>query len=124
MEKGFPILHRIRDIWAHHKLAVLALLVVITVAGIFGARSVSQMIYWSNPAKLDQPLQGWMTPRYVGRSYDVPPEVVQQAFGLEKPSIPRRMSLDAIAAEQGMSMAELQASLDAAVTAWRETGGK
>lgn len=118
------MLHRIRDIWAHHKLALVVLLVVVTLAGVFGVRSVSQMMYWSNPAKLDQPLQGWMTPRYVGRSYDVPPEVVQQAFDLERPAVPRRMSLDAIAAEKGMSMTEMQSSLDAAVAEWRESRDK
>ena len=111
--------YRIKDIWAHHKLAVLALLVVATLAGVFGVRSVSQMIYWSNPAKLDQPLQGWMTPRYVGQSYNVPPAVVQRAFDLERPAIPRRMSLDTIAEEQGVGLEELQSRLDAAVADFR-----
>ena len=111
--------HRIKDIWAHHKLAIVALLVVVTLAGVFGVRSVSQMVYWSNPDKLDQPLQGWMTPRYVGRSYDVPPEVVQRAFDLERPTIPRRISLDTIAAEQEVSLSELQQRLDEAVAEFR-----
>jgi hypothetical protein len=113
--------HRIKDIWTHHKPAVVALLIIITVAGVFGTRSISQMIYWSNPAKLDQPLQGWMTPRYVGRSYDVPPDVVQRAFDLETPSVPRRMSLDAIMEEHDVTLEELQARLDTAVAAYRLT---
>jgi hypothetical protein len=113
--------HRITDIWRHHRIAVVALLIVVTVAGIFGTRSVSQMIYWSNPAKLDQPLQDWMTPRYVGRSYNVPAEVVQRAFGLERPDVPRRISLDAILEEQGSTLDELQSRLDAAVAEFRLT---
>ena len=114
------MMERIRDIWAHHKLGVLALCLVLGLATLFGVRSASQMIYWSNPAKLDQPLQGWMTPRYVGRSYDVPPEVVQTAFDIERPTIPRRISLETIASQQGVTLDDLQARLDQAVTAWRD----
>ena len=54
---------RIKEIWTYHKIALMALLVVIAAAGFFGSRAVSQMVYWSDPAKLAQPLQGWMTPR-------------------------------------------------------------
>jgi len=110
--------HRINDIWTHHKLPALALVMVVAVAGVFGTRAISQMIYWSNPAKLEQPLQGWMTPRYIGRSYDVPPEVVQRAFDLESPTIPHRRSLDKIMAAQGSTLETLQARLDAAVAAY------
>lgn len=115
------MLHRIRDIWTHHKLASLALVLVIVAAGAFGSRAVSQMIYWSDPAKLEQPLQGWMTPRYVARSYEVPPDVVQRAFDLERPTIPRRMSLETIAAQRGITLQEMQSKLDLAVAAWRDT---
>lgn len=113
--------HRIKDIWRHHKIAVMALVIVSTLAGVFGTRSVSQMIYWSNPARADQPLQEWMTPRYVGRSYSVPAEVVQRAFGLERPDVPQRISLDAIMDAQGSTLEELQARLDAAVADFRST---
>ena len=114
--------HRIRDIWTHHKLAVAALLVVLVLAGVFATRTVSQMVYWSDPAKLDQPLQGWMTPRYVGRSYRVPPQIVQQAFALDRPSVTRRVSLDTIAGDLGVTLDELQRRLDAAVADHRATG--
>ena len=115
---------RIKEIWTYHKIALLALLVVIAAAGFFGSRAVSQMVYWSDPAKLDQPLQGWMTPRYVGRSYKIPPEVVQSAFNLERPAVPRRISLETIAAEQGATLEELQSRLDAAVAAFRMANGQ
>lgn len=116
--------HRLKDILTHHKLAATAFAVVLTIAGIFGGNAVSQMVYWSDPAKLDQPLQGWMTPRYVGRSYEVPPEVVQEAFALDRPKEPRRMSLDSIAAAQGITIDEMQARLDAAVAAFRQSDGR
>ena len=110
---------RIHDIWTHHKIAVAALIVVLTAAGVFGIKSAQQMMYWSDPAKADQPLQGWMTPRYVGRSYNVPPEVVQRAFALDDPGVPRRVSLETIAQSHGVTLTELQAQLDEAVAIWR-----
>lgn len=119
---------RTKFIWANHKPVVLALALVLAGAGIFGSRIAADMLYWADPAKQDQPLQGWMTPRYVGKSYAVPPEVIMQAFDLRPESGrqnggqdggPRRVSLERLAADHGLTLAELQARLDAAVLSFR-----
>ena len=110
---------RTRYLWQHHRKALLALCVVLIATGVFGARTVRQIVYWSDPAKADQPLQPWMTPRYVGRSYDIPVEVVQAAFAIDAPDQPHRVSLETIAREKGVTLEEMQAQLDAAVAAWR-----
>lgn len=115
--------HRLRDIWTYHKIPLMALLVLLGLAGFFGTRTVLQMAHWSDPANLDQPLQGWMTPRYVAQSYDVPPEVVQGAFDLTPPRSPRRRSLARIAEDQNVTLDELQSRLDAAVAAFRAGSG-
>ena len=109
--------HQVKDLWTHNRTLFVTFLVVVLLAGFFGGRAVNQFIYWSDPAKLNQPLAGWMTPRYVSRSYQVPPEVVQSAFELDTP--PRRMSLERLAAETGMSIDEMQSALDTAVAVWR-----
>ncbi len=111
---------RIKDLWVHNRYLLLAFVLVIGLAGLFGVRAVTQFIYWSDPAKQDQTLAGWMTPRYVARSYDVPPEVVLAALGIEK-GPPRRVSLESLAEAQGMSLAQMQARLQEAVALWRAT---
>ncbi|MGJ8624180.1 MAG: hypothetical protein ACSHW1_15595 [Yoonia sp.] len=113
---------RITYLWHHNRLALLAFAVVICLAGVFGVRTVTQFLYWSDPAKQDQPLAGWMTPRYVGRSYDVPPELVQQALGLTTP--PGHVSLETLARDQGVTLETLQARIDAAVAQWRAEQGQ
>jgi len=111
--------HRITDLWAHNRALLLAFIAVLGVAGYFGTRSVADFIYWSDPAHFEQPLAGWMTPRYVGGSYQVPREVIQEAFEMTPGGQHRRVSLYSLAEENGMSLDEMQAKLDAAVAAWR-----
>lgn len=111
---------RIKDLWQHNRLALIAFVVVVCLAGIFGVRSVSHYIYWADPAHQNQPLAGWMTPRYVGQSYNLPPEIVQQALGIMDDGPPRRRTLDRIAAEQGITLDEMQARVEEAVEDWRD----
>lgn len=94
-------------------------MLAICLAGFFGIRSVSQFIYWSDPARQDQSLAGWMTPRYVGRSYDIPPEIVIEALGLPPQGPPRRVSLETLSEENGISLNDMQAQIDAVVARWR-----
>jgi len=111
--------HRVKNLWHHHRPALLAFVVMLCLAGFFGVKTVSQFIYWNDPQHQDQMLAGWMTPRYIARSYDVPPQVVQAALALEADALPRRISLDALAAERDVTIATLQSRLDLAVATWR-----
>ena len=65
-----------------------------------------------------------MTPRYVSLSYALPPEILAPALFLEQGAPPRRISLGNIAFENGLTMEELQARIDDAVAAWRESEKK
>lgn len=78
----------------------------------FGARLTLGAIYWSNHR--DQPIEGWMPLRYVGRSWSVPPEVIAEALGIEPGTLPRR-SLSQIARDRGIPEAELIARIIAAI---------
>ena len=57
--------------------------VAVFVTGFFAIRFTVSMIYWADPAHLDQQIQGWMTPRYVVQSWQVHPEVIRDALGLD-----------------------------------------
>ncbi|MFQ1700720.1 hypothetical protein ACJ5NV_08995 [Loktanella agnita] len=113
---------RLSYLWRRQRLALIAFVAVTGIAGFFGFHTVRQAIYWSDPMHQDQPLDGWMTPRYVARSYDIPPHVAGPALFLTPDAPPRRISLDAIAAEQNVSINDLQVRIDAAVTDWRAGG--
>ncbi len=65
-----------------------------------------------NPDHQDQALAGWMTPRYVMRSYQLPPDAIGPALFLVKDTTPRRISLDAIAAENDLTLDDLQIRID------------
>ena len=64
-------------------------------------------VYWSDPAHRNQNIAGWMTPRYVGHSWQVPPEVIATALGLTQDGSGRRITLADIAESQGSDMAAL-----------------
>ena len=60
------------------------------------------------------PVQAWMTPGYVVRTYGIPPEVMAQTLGLE-PGSARGKTLEEIAATQGVPLEALLASVQAMV---------
>lgn len=92
----------------------LALLVTLG----FGVRFGASLIYWSNPANRDQPVEGWMPVGFVARSWQVPPEVLAEALGLD-PEQRTRQTLDQIARARGESLASVVTSLEAAIEVWR-----
>jgi hypothetical protein len=88
---------------------------------IFSVRAVASFIYWQDAAHQFQPIAGWMTPRYVAKSWQVPPEVVSGALGLEMSGGAGRASLEQVAEARGEDVAAVIESLDAAIAAHRAT---
>lgn len=110
---------RFRNAWTQRPLLTTAFAVATLFSVMFAVRSVMFMVYWSDPARTDQQIQGWMTPRYVAQSWHLPPKVMFQA--LQTDNMPgRRLTLNDIAAAQGISVTELKARIIAAATAYRE----
>jgi hypothetical protein len=56
-----------------------------------------------------------MTPGYIMRTYDIPPEVMAQTLGLE-PGSARGKTLEEVAATQGVPLDALLASVQAVVS--------
>jgi len=115
--------HRLKDLWTHNRYLLIAFVVAICLSVFFSARAISQFVYWADPARQDQTLAGWMTPRYVGKSYDIPPEIIQEAFDLQQDGNPRRISLDKLSEEKGISLNDMQSQLDVTVARWRAEQG-
>jgi hypothetical protein len=60
------------------------------------------------------PVQAWMTPGYIVRSYGIAPEVMAQTLGLDQGSA-RGKTLEEIAATQGVPLDRLLEAVQAVV---------
>jgi hypothetical protein len=60
------------------------------------------------------PVQAWMTPGYIVRSYGIAPEVMAQTLGLD-PGSARGKTLEEIAATQGVPLDRLLEAVQAVV---------
>ena len=107
----------IRQLWNSHRIVLLAFVIALAALGYFGVKTISATIYWMDPAHQNQPLAGWMTPRYVAQSYGLPRATIEDVFQLERGIDPPRLRLDRLAMEKGLSLEEFQARVTAAAAA-------
>jgi len=112
------VIDRIKHLWAHHRILLTVFLAVLVVVGFFGIKTYSAMIYWQDPAHQNQEIEPWMTPRYISRSYRLPPEILGPVLFLEEDMPIRRISIGRIAADNNLTMEELQTRIDEAAAAW------
>ncbi|RYG91035.1 hypothetical protein EU803_12715 [Loktanella sp. IMCC34160] len=112
-----------RHLWTHHRLLTLLFAAALAATAFFGVRTVRQAIYWADPAHLDQPLEPWMPPNYVGMSYGLPPEVLIPILGLDADGPRQRITMGEVAAAQGITLRELQSRIEAAAQAHRAARG-
>ncbi len=111
---------KLRAAWKRRPVITSAFGIAVLLTVMFAVRSTVFMVYWSNPDKVDQEIQGWMTPRYIAQSWHLPHEVMYEALGThEMPS--RRQTLEDIALELGISVEELEAKIIAAALAFRDS---
>ncbi|MCU0910391.1 MAG: hypothetical protein MUE98_03320 [Rhodobacteraceae bacterium] len=87
-------------LWRAHRWLVVAFCLASLLALGFGARSVLSWVYWSDPARRDATLEGWMTRLEPGEG--------------------RRLTLAGIAEARGVPLAEVEEALIAAILAARE----
>lgn len=92
-------------------LGILALSVVTLVY--FSSGFIAKLIYFADSRHQNQPLEGWMTPRYVIMSYDLPPEVVGEVMDLQ-PKVDKRKPLSQVVEDLGITMSELNERVIAA----------
>ncbi len=113
------MMDRLKHLWVNHRIVLFAFLAVLAVMLFFAAKTITSAVYWMDPAHQDQDIAPWMTPRYVANSYQLPPDVLRPALFLDPNAAPRRMSLGKIAADNEITLQELQFQIDAAVEKWR-----
>ncbi len=86
----------------------------------FGFTFMADAIYFNDPRHQDSDLKGWMTPRYIMLSYDIPMPLVLDALGLDESVIGQGLRLENIAAEQGYSLTELTEKIRSVTEEYRE----
>lgn len=96
----------------------IALVAALLIAAVFATRLTHAALTW-DVAPDDGAIAGWMTPRYVVRSWDVPPELVADALDLDRDGIGRRVTLKALAEDRGVPPDTLIDALRAAIDAHR-----
>jgi hypothetical protein len=103
-------------LWRNHRFALIGFGLALAVALIFAVRLTIFTIYWSDPAHRDQRVEGWMTPGYVARSWEVDRDVIRAALPpLPETGMDRRLTLDGIAASGGVPLPDLIARVEAAI---------
>lgn len=117
------MIERIKYLWANNRLGLLAFVGLSGIAVYFATTTLAATIYWMDPAHQDQTLQGWMTPRYVSQSYRIPPDILGAILFHDPQDPPRRVRLEDIAAQNGVTLQDLQSRVDAAAADLREQRG-
>jgi len=101
---------------------VAVLCAALLVAGIFAFRATASYVYWNDERHQFQPIAGWMTPRYVAKSWQVRPEVVAGALQFELADGTAHQSLIQLASVRGESLSSVIETLEAAIAADKAAG--
>lgn len=94
-------------------LPVGVLLASVVALLFFSSGFIANLIYFADPRHQNQPLEAWMTPKYVVMSYDLPPKYVDDVMGL-RPKIDKRKPLKDVLEDLDITIEELQIKVDAA----------
>ena len=108
-------------LWREHRLLVLGFVLLLALSIFFAVGAIRQARDFD--VAQEQPIAPWMTPRYVARSWDVPRETMMEILGLEAGN-PRRRTLADIAAEQGVTVEDYIARIEAGIAAFRAGRGE
>lgn len=105
----------IRYIFREHPLisTLASLCLLLTV--VFAGDALLEAIYFALPANNDRPLELWMSPRFVGQSWDLPRSVIFEIMeidGTGSKGYPRTLS--DVLERTGLTLSELQTRVEVA----------
>lgn len=98
-----------------HPLLALCFVLALALTLFFAGRFVVQVVYWSNPDHQQQKVQGWMTVGYIGKSWGLPPREIDALAGLPPPEQGKPFTLEQIARDRGVPVADVIAQVEAAL---------
>lgn len=107
-----------------HWLPIAGFCISAVLAVWFGFTFLASAIYFNDPRHQDEALKGWMTPRYIVLSYELPREVVFDALAIEIENKGRPPRMENIAADQDVSLDELTKRVRAVADQYRKENPK
>lgn len=106
-----------RSLYRKHPVAMGVLTLALALMVFFAMRLTFAAVYWSQHRH--EAVEGWMTVRYVARSWEVDPRAILALSGLDQTGLPpaqgKPVTLEELAASQGLPVAEVIARVEAAV---------
>ena len=113
------LLERIKHAWSIAPVATTILAVALVACVFFGARAAVFWIDRPTLAERNQPVAVWMTPRYISRSWRIPPELVVEALDAPRPPPDGPMSLRELAEYRGVPLEQVLAEAEALIASQR-----
>lgn len=110
-----------RQLFRHHPVLMGVLTLSLALTLFFAIRLVAGAIYWASHER--EPVQPWMTVGYVGKSWDLDPREIDRLAGLPFP-MGHPLTLQDIARERGVPVADIIAAVEAAVAELQAQAGE
>nr|WP_321445708.1 hypothetical protein [uncultured Cohaesibacter sp.] len=101
------MLKALRYFWKEQPLALSAFLLALAFLLFFGVRFALHFTYFHDPIRRNQALEPWMSPKYVGMSYQLPPEVIRNVMQLDRFE-GKRVTVKKVAEGLDISLKELE----------------
>ncbi|MBT0958466.1 hypothetical protein IV417_13835 [Alphaproteobacteria bacterium KMM 3653] len=111
-------------------MLALAAAAMIFATGFFVSGFVADAIYFNDPANQNRPLERWMSPRYVGQSWQLPRPVIVEIMEIDPEAEPATRpkggprTVGHVLERTGMTMEELEARVREAQQELRARRGK
>ena len=106
-----------KTLFRRHPVLVLAFVLASLGATFFAGRIVWNVVYWAQHRQ--EAVQPWMTVGYVGHSWGLPPREIDARAGLPMPEKGHPLTLQQIADQRGVPVAEIIALVEVTVAQMR-----
>ncbi len=113
-----------KKMWHAAPLATVIFVLALLASVVFGARAT---VFWIKRPPMSEralPVAAWMTPRYIARSWGVPPRVIAEAIKAPIPPRDGPMSLTELAKMRDVPVEQVIAEAEAAIAAVFAERGK
>jgi len=110
------MIQRLKSAWARHPIMTTGFLLAVVLTVVFAVRNVLFLVYWTDPKHRDQPIEGWMTPRYIVNSRQLKRKDILDIIG-DGRMPEKRHTLEEIARGHGIPMETLILDLTTALDA-------
>lgn len=112
------MIKRLRQAWRERPRLTAAFVLACVATLFFAGRFAYHTVYWASHQ--DEPVRPWMTVGYVARSWDLDGRAIDALAGLPLPEVKGRpQTLQEIARDRGVPVAQVIAEVEAAVATLR-----